>query len=276
MRLHVALGLLLVFTLALPQGAIPRNNLGYGLKVQLAGGNGSGFLTNDSSRMYLVTARHVLFEDILARRLRAGTATISGYEAEQRFDLSLDLNALQRDGLVKADTIHDVAVVCLTKVKPGDSIIRFDPRYVKCSAKAAMTSTWWGSLRKYDQVQVGNDVYVFGYPTSVGLQQDTEIDYDRSLMQKGIVAGLYPKKKTIVLNIAANWGNSGGPVVEVEQTSSSDTLKFVPVGIVTKYIPMEEIQLNVTRGWPYSTITSSPYSVAEPLDPVIDIIRNWK
>jgi hypothetical protein len=160
--------------------------------------------------------------------------------------------------------------------KPGDSTTLVYNRGVKSDdgGKAKPSAVWSTSLRRFDRIQVGSDVYIFGYPTSIGLKRIPQIDYDRPLVQKGIVAGLNHKKKTIVLNIAAYFGNSGGPVVEVEKDRSGP--KFVPIGIVSEYIPFEEQQINVTRNWHYSTITSSPYSVAEPLDPVIDIIQSWK
>jgi hypothetical protein len=268
-----------MFTLAHPQGTLPKNNLDYALRIEMAGGTGSGFLTGDDLRLYLVTARHVLFQDTLARLLRSETAKVIGREAELRYELSVDLGALLRDGLIRTDRVHDVAVVCLGKFKPSDpSMTMFERRYVKRNdnGKASTTSVPWRALRRYDDVKIGNDVYVFGYPTSIGLRQIKQLDYDRPLVQKGIVAGLCPTERTIVLNLAVNFGNSGGPAVEVEQTEDPAILKYVPIGVVTEYVPMEETLSNVTRKWVYTTITSSPYSIAEPLDPVIDIIQSWK
>jgi len=270
----VALGVLSFFAVVLSQG-LPNSRQGYALQIELAGSSGSGFLTQDRARLYLVTARHVLFKDSLAQQLVAEKATVSGREDERPFALTVDVGGLWRGGLVRADMAHDVAVVYLAR-KPDSSSYILDSRYVKANDKIDFTisAIWWTSLRKYDSVQVGADVYVFGYPTSIGLKRSPQIDYNRPLIQKGIVAGLNPNRRTIVLNVASNFGNSGGPAVELELSSGGP--KFVPIGIVTEYIPFEEVLLNVTRKWSYSTITSSPYSIAEPLDPVIDIIKSWK
>jgi hypothetical protein len=256
----------------------PTNTQEYALQIELEGTTGSGFLASDSLRFYFVTARHVLFKDTLARVLIAEKATISGYDVDRPYAITLNLAALRRDGRIRADTVHDVAVIWMgDKLTPKETTqVTTDRRYITRNSKdkTAYNSASLVQLRRFDQVRVGSDVYVFGYPTSIGLKRDPQLDYDRPLVQKGIVAGLNPEKKTIVLNAAAYAGNSGGPVVEVEYAGNS--AKFVPIGVVTEYIPFEEQQINVSRRWYYSTITSSPYSIAEPLDPVIDIMKRWR
>ena len=274
---YALLGVLIVSAPMLAQVWLPQNSEDFSLKIEVGESTGSGFLVGDTSELYLVTARHVLFEDSLARALKAATATINGYSAGEPYSLTFDLVALRRDGELKADTAHDVAVIRWAEFLRGTPTRIITHRdYVRHNddRKPTYGVVKWTDLRKYEQVQVGSDVYVFGYPTSIGLKRIPQIDYDRPLLQKGIVAGLNPAKKTIVLNVAANFGNSGGPAVEVEDGPTGP--QFVAIGVVTEYIPFEEVQLNVSRNWVYSTISSSPYSIAEPLDPVIDIIRSWK
>ena len=57
---------LVVLTARCVQGyqAIPTDNLAYPVLLTLKGsGTASGFYLNDGTRMYLVTARHVLFDE---------------------------------------------------------------------------------------------------------------------------------------------------------------------------------------------------------------------
>jgi hypothetical protein len=86
------------------------------------------------------------------------------------------------------------------------------------------------------------------------------------------VAGKNPDKRTIVIDVAVYPGNSGGPVIAVDPVGGS----FVPIGIVSQYVPLVDEWHNVNRGCRYSTISTSEYSIVEPLDPVIDIIRSWR
>src|SRR5438552_267375 len=71
-------------------------------------------------------------------------------------------------------------------------------------------------LKTYAHVLTANDVFVFGYPSSIGLKNIPQIDYDRPLLIKGIVAGKNAKANTIVLQGFVYPGNSGGPVLQVQ------------------------------------------------------------
>ena len=48
-----------------------------------------------------------------------------------------------------------------------------------------------------NEVLIGNDVIMIGYPKSLNLQ--LTFDYDRPLLRKGIIAGRDLKKKKIIL-----------------------------------------------------------------------------
>jgi len=57
---------------------IPIDNLSYGLLIEITGGgSGSGYFVNADDKMFLVTAKHVLFNK--NGDLRGDTANILGY-----------------------------------------------------------------------------------------------------------------------------------------------------------------------------------------------------
>jgi hypothetical protein len=304
----VALGVLSVCKPAFAQGSLPTNNLDYPIMIGFSGGNGTGFLVGDSSHWYLVTARHVLFRDTVVadtqvRLLRAAVtppvaftapagardsqvfllrtteANLRGYAAGELFEFSVHLGALLKDGMIRAPTLHDVAVVRMGSASREGAIITpgLRSRYVesKVTCKSMFVMAWWQLLRTYDKVLVGNDVFVFGYPTSIGLKRTRQIDYDRPLVHKGVVAGKNPTSRTIVIDVSVYGGNSGGPVIVVEAEGLGGQ-KFAPIGVVSQYVPFEDSWWNTTRNYKYSTITTSDYSIVEPLDPVLDIIQRWQ
>lgn len=63
------------------------------------------------------------------------------------------------------------------------------------SAKLGIVDVNTESVETFDQVLMGNDVLVFGYPTSLGLQAQPQLDLHRPLLRKGIVAGQNLQKK---------------------------------------------------------------------------------
>ena len=72
-------------------------------------------------------------------------------------------------------------------------------------------------IKTLDEVIVGNDVIMYGYPTSLGLEKIAQIDPLRPLLRKGIVAGKNIQRSSLVLDCPAYFGNSGGPVFEIER-----------------------------------------------------------
>src|SRR5436190_19064223 len=71
------------------------------------------------------------------------------------------------------------------------------------------------TVKHFDEVLTGNDVFVFGYPTSLGLKSDPTRppQFDPSLppLRKGIVAGKNPRLHTLILDSPIYFGNSGVP-----------------------------------------------------------------
>lgn len=142
------------------------------------------------------------------------------------FSSLLDLPVLQNEGNIKPHASEDVAVIKISTVAgnltpstgAGRSFLSSPVPGVtyKEEAKAGFLSVFLDTTKRFDQVLTGNDVMVFGYPTSLGLQQLPQIDIHRPLLRKGIVAGTNPQTRSIILDCPSYFGNSGGPVVELE------------------------------------------------------------
>jgi len=66
-------------------------------------------------------------------------------------------------------------------------------------------------------------------------------------------------------------GNSGGPVIEIEQVKLTK-VKFRVIGIVSQFVPFAEQWLNVTHGYSNLVISNSGDSVVTPIDAVFELL----
>lgn len=130
-----------------------------------------------------------------------------------------------------------------------------------------------GFFKKYAEVLIGNEVFIFGYPTSIGIKNVPQIDYTRPLLRKGIIAGKNEDKKNIILDCPVYYGNSGGPVVEVEEEGGT-IRKFRVVGIISQFVPFEQEWFNLQHGYTNKDLENSGYSIATPLDAALELIND--
>jgi hypothetical protein len=241
--MSVALALIICAPLGLAQREIPDDNLAYPVLISqtdCADGvvsiQGTGFFINTESSAYLVTARHVLFNEspkplpsqpnqprprtLWCKKAESHSFSRKPEEAQlNRF--SIDLEMLNNAGMVKAHATHDVAVVKIgviaTAAVPASAVpTATTPPVVVTTAPKQMTAVAGviliqkspsgmlgadlDTLVKFEQVLTANDIYVLGYPESIGLQQAPQVDYTTPLLRKGIIAGTNSANKTIVLD----------------------------------------------------------------------------
>lgn len=256
--------------------AIPDNNLAYPVLIvpKPLKQPGSGFFLNTASGTYLVTARHVLFEGS-PRNLVAPEAELVTYPQDPkeagRNVFTLDLEGMLAGGFVKVHETQDVVAVMVGKPDARGRMQLVPGFQVTTSTPSGFLSVGTSTLKMYDEVLVANEVFVFGYPTSLGLKEMPQLDLLRPLLRRGIVAGVNPEKRSIILDCPAYPGNSGGPVLEVEMSDSLER-KFSVIGVMTEFVPYVETWRNARQGVENSRIENSGYSVALPMDFVLELV----
>jgi hypothetical protein len=141
-------------------------------------------------------------------------------------------------------------------------------------AKSGLVGAAEPSIKRFEQVVISNQVFTFGYPSSIGMKKQPQIDYQKPLLRRGIVAGKNQANQTIILDCQVFPGNSGGPVVELERVNNKG--KISVIGVVTQQIPyfsrVQTKHLNKPLNLP--SIENSGYSVIEPMDSVLDLINH--
>lgn len=268
------------------QRSIPEDNLAYPVLVQFPDGLASGFYINTLTSTYLVTAKHVVF-DPQSGHVRSGLMTLLSYPRDPKESgtniILVDMVALAQAGEIKGHPTADVAVVRVGELVknepdkgsdkgPARQALRFIPGVtVRSNAPSGLLGVSVDAIKKYDDILVANEVLLFGYPTSLGIEGSRQLDPLRPLLRRGIVAGLNPNTKSVVIDCASYPGNSGGPVVEVDRTAFSATFKVI--GVVSEFVPFAERSLNYPIPYQNVNISNSGYTTVTPMDFVLELVK---
>jgi V8-like Glu-specific endopeptidase len=303
--LWVATLILLIGTVsdgaAKAQRALPDDNLAYPVLITLGGATGSGFFINNGVSVFFVTAKHVLF-DPSSGKLRSDKATLLSYSPDisdtKHNRLTLNLSMMSASGDVKAHPTEDVAVVKIGTISDSPPLPPVGPLTLPTpSASAAATTPTAGrfnttpdvtvdelsatgllsvdaqhTIKMFDKVLVGNEVVMFGYPTSLALLPNPKIDFSRPLLRKGIVAGENVPQHSIILDCPSYQGDSGGPVIEVD-SSSPFQRTFSIIGVMSAFVPFADTWKNEHFGYSNTTLQNSGYSVITPMDFVMELLH---
>jgi hypothetical protein len=254
------------------QHVLPTGALAVPVLITLSNGEtASGFYLDWSNHLFLATARHVLFtQDGRLKDAQAKLSSSPFATGEPDSLLTVNLGILESNKEVRVHSSHDVAVVRLARKNPVGGF-DFDLRIVKPSSnpKHGFATISPNLIRRFADVTVAEDVFVFRYPTSIGLRQSPRFDYSKPLLRKGTVSALYSTAQTIILDSSVYFGNSGGPVMEV--TRSADANDFKIIGIVSEMIPFLDVWENKRFNYTTGNLSNSGYSVVEPVDFLIEL-----
>jgi len=260
--------------------ALPEDNLAYPVLVTINSGSdttfASGFFLNTAKSVYFVTARHVLYDP--QGKLRAVPVELISHA--KKFDdvgktrLLLDIPSLTIGGSIVSQPTHDVAVIKIASAEPGNGSRKLRTINGVVVLESAMEHAIVGvalqSTKTIKDVLVSNQVFVFGYPKSIGITTEPQIDPLRPLLKTGIVSGINHATQRIILDCAIYPGNSGGPVVEVTNEPSKKV--FNVIGLVSQFIPFVQVWENKTFHSVNTEINNSGYAVVEPMDFVFSLL----
>ena len=277
---------------------IPDDNLAYPVLITFQNSAtrmteyASGFYLRDDTYFYLVTATHVLFDQIKQKELNsAKEETVFVLKAQKlqtlsylrnpkapgRAKLSLDIGELDRLKKIKRHNTHDVTVVRLGTINlvSGEVAVNFESNAVTIEewATPGPVVVAPSTVKKFDDVLTSNDIYIFGYPRSLGIPEIPQIDYEVPLLRKGILAGKNNKQKFLIIDCPIYPGNSGGPVMEVEVLSPG-SFSYRIIGVVTQFVPFAEIWENKTQKYSNVQLSNSGYGVAVPMDMVLELLKD--
>lgn len=263
---------------------IPDDNLGLSTLLSIGRGKsfGSGFRFKYMECNYLVTARHVLFDEHynLRDNLLVLTCQSSSSNDENPLILEVELDKAK----IEYSKTNDVAAILLgtnkklytsnVPLKEDKSekkrLTQFIPEdYVQLMAvgNKHIISVDSEATRLLADIKIGNDIYLLGYPMSIGLKNERLFDYEKPLLRKGIIAGKYIKENTFIIDCPSYFGNSGGPIIELGEDNYYRT-----IGLVSRYIPYVVEWRNTREYISNKEYTNSGFTVCVPMDAVFELI----
>ncbi len=244
-------------------------------------GTGSAFYMGDSLSIYLVTAYHVLF-NLSDNSLIDDTLIMISYrqdvetDRKDSFKVSL-VNALKTSQL-KADIKNDVVAIKLAQIVPidtiGNALLKYQSFVLRTGPSSRINGWPMELCSGLSEIESGSDIYIVGFPRSLGLQG--RFDLDRPLFRRGIIAGKDYAYKRIIGDGAVYFGNSGGMVLGLVYDHKLKDFGFKLIGLVSEYIPYNDILYDnkmIARSVDYK---NSGYSVIIPIDFIIPVIKSIK
>ena len=248
---------------------------------------GSGFYFHDEEKgTFLVSACHVFMEkDKKGDKksspvLRGNKAHLLSYPKDLDWSkptkLELDLKYLLANKFIQYNLKNDVIIIQISKKETIDD----KQRSMKINAgikrlrKGRFLTVPLKNTKTYKDVLIGNEVYISGFPASIGIEDFPQIDYQKPLLRKGIVAGKYDKRMTIIIDCPTYGGNSGGPVIELEVVDITTTSVRV-IGIISQFVPFVEQWVNLQHGLINKEFENSGYTVVVPMDKILELVEKF-
>jgi Trypsin-like peptidase domain len=290
---------LLLTQAAYARRAVPDDNLLYPVLITVgsqtgAQSFGSGFYLNKDNFVCLVTAKHVLVPPpVNGQPFVPVTLNCMSYSNNlvpaDRLYLATTYANLDAHGLLKLSPDRDVAVVKLARIPTEptgqpttgptgqvvppparDAATPPPPLPMSLNDGITATSSKPGNIRsasmdtikRYADVLVGNDAIMYGYPLSLAVGQ---LDPLQPLLRRGLIAGVNQQNRTVIVDCPSYRGNSGGPVVELEQDNLMIKLRII--GVVSQFVPLREASEDFTLQF------NSGYSIIQPMDAIIDLAQ---
>jgi hypothetical protein len=281
-RIVLLVALMLTIAASCFSGTLIEDPRTYPVLIGHDAGMGSGCLLRLSNSVYLVTAKHVLFADPVGTNppaLLSSVAFLKSYSHAGTTNVSerkvaIGLSQLLSAGEIRYSTNRDVVLVRIEECKTNDfSLVRALPGITFLSADVGLQVEGPESICPAKQVDVGADVFMFGYPISLTGPISQIFDPSEPLLRKGIVAGINLERRTIIIDCPSYFGNSGGPVIQVEHPSFGTT-QYRIIGLVSGFVPFQEEWENKTMKYSHVIKSNSGYTVIEPIDTALKLV--WK
>ncbi|MDO9578941.1 MAG: hypothetical protein Q7J16_13745 [Candidatus Cloacimonadales bacterium] len=258
--------------------SLPSHLIEQSLRLEIGNYSGSGFILKDTLNVvYLVTAKHVLIDPKI-NKTYDDTLKIYSYPFDSSTDFQdsiyVDLNKLNNDrNILINDSDAIVLKIGMGQTNENVNQIKLNNDVFGFTSNKSINiiNEKEFSLRYFDDVNIGSEILMTGYPTSLGLLKTSQYDFHRPLIRKGWIAGKNIDKKTIILDCPSYGGNSGGPVYEIVQESLF-VHKYELIGIVIQFISYEDILFDKNANPRHNDISNSGYSVILSIDYIMKLI----
>lgn len=249
---------------------------------------GSGVILRNSEKSFLVTAKHVMVNMSHPDFPLLNTnATLSAVGMNmQTASMKMDLQWLKDNDCIKSDPIHDVIAIRIGTIANETSTNFYAALLPGVSGMSnfQQMSIWNTSTQcqPSNAVKEGDDTLVLGFPTDLHavVQANNQVDFSQPLIRKGIISQKHSKTGRLIVDTGVFGGNSGGPLVVKCPTNffvgGQPVLEVHNIaGIMVEFVPAAS-RIYASLGVTNSILAYSGYSVAEPIDVALDLIKQFK
>jgi hypothetical protein len=254
---------------------LPPDNLSYPLRIEIGDFQSTGFFIRLNTKVYIVTALHTFYdeEELIDTRFK-----VIGYTKNINDNLiwTFDVNLqtlIDNNHFYEHDS-EDVAALYFADIEEGNLASLKEGINATQVQNDMMSMIPDNSIAQIDDVVISSEVYLLGYPASIGISDLPQIDFERPLVKKGGVAGINYDRKTIILDCAVFHGNSGGPVIQGKYIGIGN-YQVSLIGVVTEFVPIEQdIEIEGESDIKGKTTSNSGYSIAVSMDAVKEMIND--
>lgn len=214
--------------------------------------SGSGFLYNSGTNLYLMTAKHVLVNQDNGLNFIEILFQLYSHDAQKEKAIEYTINVAEAFKQKKARYGNDYDMIAIQIGSISNNIITYFS-FVNKNANYNNLKIFSldDCILKLDSINVGDEVFMIGYPKSLQHTTYNKFDFNRPLTRKGIIAGKDYEQNTILIDCPAYGGNSGGPIL----VKTHNKLKMI--GLVSSYVPYYDYWINpVTKITNTETINS--------------------
>lgn len=243
-------------------------NIHLPVQISSSKGSGTGFIVHHKNYAYLVTAKHVIYkhdQEFIEEEISILNQCVDGTHTRHE----INLTELTKHGNIKSHFSADICVLRLFQFNDED-IFELDGVYETQASEATAISITFDNMIDFNEINVGNDIYIWGYPSSIGIKNIPQIDYNQPLIRKGIISGLNKQNQKIIIDAAVYPGNSGG-IISGFFNKNEDKI----AGVISQLIPYEDKWYNPRNQLVNSYFSNSGYSVIEPMNFVKDVILEF-
>ena len=258
-------------------------------------GSASGFFYTDEKALFFVTAKHVLIDPATAKPTSdviVLKSYVEGTDFGGQRSYTLDRGVLTKNGDIRVSPEDDIAAIRIGKIQratlqdgsllkpipstPSPVMTVVDEPGLSAGGdlKTPVFAAHHLQTHVMAQTVLGSPVFIIGYPKSLAVSQQ-KVDFNKPLLRSGVLAQRNPRLHSLVVDCAAFKGNSGGPVVEVDQINAV-TKTFAIIGVVSEFVPLYDNLVSKDYGFTDITVENSGYAVVVPIDSMIDLLSAFK
>lgn len=292
LRLYfVLISLILLSKTSLSQYVTMSDLLNKVFLVRVGNFSGSGFFISIENKVFFVTAKHVIINEKInqAKEIERTKIDSNIYIISYSQDvvknkpdtLVIDFDKSSAANFLRYTLQKDIAMIYIGKIRPindSTSIYEYQPFVQRLTKGTRINSFFLDDITTFENINIGEDIVMAGYPKSLGDASNNQYDFDRPLLRKGIIAGKAISILNIIVDCPSYGGNSGGPVfVEETFVKENKVIKnYKLIGLVKGFIPYNEVWYNQNYRYSNVEINNSGFSEIVPIDFVISLYKDLK